>query len=104
MDIPGTIKFYEKGAYFEFSNFYLAPVTIDGLLYPSSEHAYQAFKFLGAEATDRSREYAEKIRLVNTPGKSKILATQKRVGGYPWKVALNPTIEEYADVKIRSDW
>lgn len=99
------INFYEKGDnYFEFSNFYLAPVEIDGKSYLSSEHAYQASKFLGPDATDRSKKYAEEIRKVNTPNKSRILASQKRVGGYKWKTDLNPTIEKYSDVKLRTDW
>ncbi len=32
------------GDYFFLSNFYLAPVEFDGLIYPSTEHAYQAYK------------------------------------------------------------
>jgi len=104
MDHPQTISFYLKGPYFEFSNFYLSPVKIDGFVYPSSEHAYQALKFLGPDQTYRSREYATIIGSTNTAGKAKILANQKRVGGYKWKTDLNPTIEAYADVKIRKDW
>ena len=105
MDSPTVIKFYDKtDKYFEFSNFYMAPVEIDGKIYPSSEHAYQAFKFLGPQATERDKEYAEIIRKINTPNKAKILATQKRVGGYKWKTDLNPTIESYSDVKMRPDW
>lgn len=99
-----AIKFYEKGPYFEFSNFYPVKVKMGGLSYPTSEHAYQAAKFLGPKATPRHREYAEVIRLINTPGKAKILATQKCVGGYKWKTDLNPAIIEYSDLKLRSDW
>lgn len=35
-----------RGANFWLSNFFLAPVTYEGLLYPSTEHAYQAAKTL----------------------------------------------------------
>lgn len=40
------LDFYSvKNAYGEFSNFALFPIVIDGLLWPSSEHFYQAQKF-----------------------------------------------------------
>lgn len=104
MDHPQVIRFYLKGPYFEFSNFYLSPVKINGFVYPSSEHAFQALKFLGPDQTNRSQEYAAIISSASTPGKARILANQKRVGGYKWKTDLNPTIEAYADVKIRTDW
>lgn len=38
-----TIKEF-KGAYFFLSNFYEAPIEYDGIMYPSSEHAFQAQK------------------------------------------------------------
>lgn len=104
MDALPVIKFYGPGTYFEFSNFYPAKVRLNGTVYPTTEHAYQAFKFLDRHSTERSREYAECIRLVNTPGKAKILANQKRVGGYKWRTDLNTLIDEYADVTLRTDW
>ena len=44
--IPGAIYFYEKGKpYYEFTNFYQGkPVMIDGKLWPTTEHYYQAMK------------------------------------------------------------
>ena len=99
---PEIIRFYsDKQAYFEFSNFARYSVEFCGITYPTSEHAFQASKFIG---TPRGNEYAEIIRSRLSPAKIKILARQKRVGGYKWKTDLNPTIEAYQDVKIRSDW
>lgn len=40
------IKFYEKGQlYFQFTNFYEAPIVIDGEIWKTSEHYFQAQKF-----------------------------------------------------------
>lgn len=48
-----VIKFYNSNApYYEFTNFYMASFTVNGITYPSSEHYFQAHKF-----TPRSREF-----------------------------------------------
>lgn len=46
------------------SNFYMAPVAYEGILYPSSEHAYQAAKSLDQEVRKR-------IASLKTAGQSK---------------------------------
>lgn len=100
-----NIEFYDpKNAYGEFSNYFASSVTIDNVRYPTTEHYYQAQKFLGKGANDRSLEYAKTIIKQNTPNKAKILASQKVQGGYKWKVELNVIIRQYPDVKIREDW
>jgi ribA/ribD-fused uncharacterized protein len=51
-----TIYFYaETDAYFELSNFYLRDVTIDSTVWPSTEHFYQAQKFICAAAREQIR-------------------------------------------------
>ena len=55
-----TIMFYnenEENGYL--SNYYLVPITIDGILYKSSEHYYQSQKTLDAA-------FAERIRTAET--------------------------------------
>lgn len=99
------IQFYEKGQpYYEFSNFYPAKVTHNGITYPTSEHAYQAAKFLGN--TPEEREYINIIKNANTPGIAFVLAKQKTGGGYKWRTDLNPIIQKYLDlgVTMRPDW
>lgn len=55
--------FYSTGnAYGEFSNFWWAAIDIDGQSWPTSEHYFQAAKFL---ATDPA--WAEMIRQTQTP-------------------------------------
>jgi ribA/ribD-fused uncharacterized protein len=46
-DISNTLKFYEKEQpYYEFANFWdKSPIIIDGLVWPSTEHYFQAMKF-----------------------------------------------------------
>jgi hypothetical protein len=55
-----------RGKYAFLSNFYSSPVYLDGELYPTVEHAYQAAKSLSAE--DRQR-----IQLAATPAEAKRL-------------------------------
>jgi ribA/ribD-fused uncharacterized protein len=100
-----NIMFYEpKRDYYEFSNFYKTNIEYNGKIYPSSEHLYQAMKFMKDLSNKRSIEYADIIRQQNTANKAFILASQKIGGGYAWRLALNPIIESYQDVKIRDDW
>lgn len=50
------ITFYKtKELYGEFSNFARYPVLIDGLVWPTTEHYYQAQKFLGTEFVEAVR-------------------------------------------------
>ncbi|KAF9218939.1 DUF1768-domain-containing protein [Gyrodon lividus] len=52
------ISFYEKGKpYYEFTNFSPHDVTYEGKRYPTSEHLFQAFKFMDAHP-----HIAERIR------------------------------------------
>lgn len=56
-----AIFFYESGLpYYEFTNFYQFPVKIDGKVWPTTEHYYQAQKF-----TDNSLQ--EEIRKLRSP-------------------------------------
>ena len=44
----GPIGFYGAGnKYGQFSNFYRAEITIDGKTFPTTEHYFQAVKFIG---------------------------------------------------------
>lgn len=59
--MPVTIEFYKLGdRYGEFSNFAPFPIVMDGLTWPTSEHYFQAQKFL-------DKEDQEAIRLVRSP-------------------------------------
>lgn len=50
MNSKTEIKFYSSRAEFgEFSNFWLAPIELDGKTWKSSEHYYQAQKFAGTK-------------------------------------------------------
>lgn len=99
------LKFYDpKAPCGEFSNFYPQKVIYKGLEYPTSEHAFQAAKFLYPEASPDSLAYGELIRQEPNVNKIKILANQKRVGGYKWKTDLNPIIEKYQHVPLRPGW
>ncbi|AYV84119.1 MAG: NADAR family protein [Hyperionvirus sp.] len=68
------IYFYStKKNYYEFSNFYPAAITVDGKVWPTSEHYYAAQKFAGND------EYQENIRLARTPALAKKLGSTKKL-------------------------
>lgn len=107
--MSAQILFYDaKQPFGEFSNFYKLKCGIqyNGKVYPTSEHLYQAQKFMGPDATERDLEYAEKIRVASTPNKARVLAKLKTGGGYKWRLDLNVLIRAaLADgAKARPDW
>ena len=105
--MTNTIYFYDlKQKYGEFSNFYKALVNINGEDYPTSEHYYQAAKFLGPKTSKSNRKYAAIISKQTTPGKAFQLARQQLRYQYPWQKELNIIIEKYekCGVKPRREW
>lgn len=67
--VQGAICFYESNrAYYEFTNYYPAPINVNGIVYPTSEHYFQAEKFaspldknaiINNSSPDAARKYAE---------------------------------------------
>lgn len=55
------------GEYRWLSNFHLVDLPYKGLIYPSSEHLYQALKVIGTNP-----EAAEKVRLASSPNKARL--------------------------------
>lgn len=98
------INFYHAtDPYGFFSNFALAPITINGVVWPTSEHYYQAQKF-----TDPLQQ--EAIRQTPTPGDAKALAWAP--DAHPradWNelrddvmlVALRAKFTQHADLRAR---
>ncbi len=75
------IKFYGKNEdYYEFTNFYPYPVTIDGKQWPTTEHYFQAQKFIGTP-------YVEYIRNLASPREAFQFSRERKVSKW-----------------IRSDW
>ncbi len=110
-----AVLFYEeKEPYYEFSNYYPAEITIDGVAYPSTEYYYQAQKFMGPDASKADLEYAKQIIKASTSNKARYLAQQIARGGYAstWyisktdKTLLNDLIKQSKKdgVAMRSDW
>lgn len=67
------ILFYSKSKrYFEFSNFYPSSIDLDGYVWPTVEHYYQAQK-----STDQTEQ--QRIREAPTPGKAKRLGRKIRI-------------------------
>ena len=59
--MPNTIHFYNYNEpYYEFTNFFMRKITLKGKEWPSTEHYFQAQKFVGTPAE-------EKVRLLKKP-------------------------------------
>ena len=54
----GVIRFYKKDEpYYQFTNFYPAPITLDDKQWPTTEHYFQAQKFIGTPFTEEIRRF-----------------------------------------------
>lgn len=69
---PKAIRFYSHttGPYRAFSNFYPSPIDVDGRVWPTVEHFFQAMKFT---ATHRQEE----IRCAPSPAEAKRLGRRR---------------------------
>lgn len=77
----GPVKFYNRDEpYYEFTNFYFMPIQLDGHQWPTTEHYFQAQKFVGTP-------YYDLIRRVGTAREA-------------FQVSRNPA----ASLWIRGDW
>lgn len=85
--MSAEIRFYSRRTpYFQFSNFYYAPMTIEGKNYPTTEHYFQAVKYINPI-------HQEKVRTAKTPGEAKILGR---------KFPLRPDWEEVKENVMRT--
>ena len=103
----GFTPFYDsKAKHGCFSNYWSIPggFYYREQWYPTSEHAFQAAKFIYTGASEKSLEYGKIISNINTANKSRLLGNQKTGGGYKWRIDLNPTILTYKDVPLRPNW
>ena len=54
----GPIRFYNRDEpYYAFTNFYPAPIVVDGKQWPTTEHYFQAQKFIGTPFTEVIRNF-----------------------------------------------
>ena len=55
---PDVIRFYNRGEpNYEFTNFFPAPIFLDGKQWPTTEHYFQAQKFIGTPFTEVIRHF-----------------------------------------------
>jgi hypothetical protein len=60
------VAFYgRKLPFFEFSNFWRAPITLRGKVWPTSEHYFQAMKFEGTPHEEEIRNTAEPMEIAS---------------------------------------
>jgi len=69
-----TIKFYGKaGKLGEFSNFFHSPITIDGVVYITTEHYFQSMKYVTVNPA-----YANKIAKASNPMQAAQMGRNRR--------------------------
>lgn len=93
------LRFYShiKGRYSAFSNFSEHKVTIDGKVYATSEHFYQASKHMKL-----SPHFAERVRKAPTAGKAKQMASQKSDSFDPnWEAIKEDVMMRVLEAKFR---
>lgn len=84
------------------SNFWKAPILLDGREWRTTEHYFQAKKFTG---TPRAEEYSELVASQSTPGMAAVLARQQvKERKYQWQKKLFEIVNSYPDVSMRPDW
>jgi N-glycosidase YbiA len=92
--VKSPVKFYEKkDPYYEFSNYSLYEVSINGKSYPSTEHYYQSKKFDYEGASQDNLVYAELIRCQKTPNMARLLGIQEVKQNFAWAKPLKALIE-----------
>lgn len=101
------INFYSTSDdYGDFSNFAAWPIKVDGKTWPTSEHYFQAQKFL-------DEKYREEIRRVSSPmvaarmGRDRSKPLRKNwesVKEQVMRKALRAKFEQHAELRVRSCW
>lgn len=96
MNMTKTINFYgRKMPYFEFSNFYRAQIYIDGRMWKTSEHYYQAMKF------DGHNEHVDKVWRAKTPmDAAKLGRDRKRPLRKDWEEVKDVIMYEALEAKF----
>lgn len=103
----GAIQFFsERASYGELSNFYAlrAPLCLWGIDFPTSEHAYQAAKYVYPGASSACGVYARVIAAASTPYKSKLLANRSCATRYAWQRALQAEMQKHAAAVADPAW
>ncbi len=73
LDDPDVLAFYgHRNPWGEFSNFYEAPIEIDDVTYPTSEHYFQCMKFRGSDDI-----HADAIRACATAAQCAIMGRNR---------------------------
>ena len=110
------VLFYNRDdRWFPLSNFYKLKDGLDigSEHFLSTEQYFQVMKFRGKNATPRMLEYSMLIKEADGPAKAKMLGAQRKDlrFGKKWMLnkktdhrLVNDLIDEYKDLKIRSDW
>ncbi|KAJ7091330.1 hypothetical protein B0H15DRAFT_835494 [Mycena belliarum] len=90
------VLFGANGPHANFDQFSVHPVTYNGWIYPTSQHLFQAFKFLGHRA-----DIAEKIRTASTAEDAFNLARSNRAAARPDWLSINlAKMEEALSLKF----
>lgn len=96
------IHFYKADEpYGCFSNFSAHPIRIDGMLWPTSEHYYQAHKFQASEITDQIRQLETPVEAaaVGRGNPSKMRPDWSQIKVDVMRKALVSKFNQHADIR-----
>lgn len=97
------IRFWGKNSkYFEFTNFYMRSIQIDNILWPSSEHYYQANKFIQKEIINEilSQKYPMAVyKLANVTYKNNIRENWNEIKIDVMRKVLREKFSQHEDLK-----
>lgn len=96
----GEIRFYNRGEpYYEFTNFYESPITLDGKVWPTTEHYFQAQKFPGRPDIQEAIRTATSARAVFDLANSQT-GTYKGLIRADWIAVSNNTMRKALRAKF----
>ena len=94
MDSHRILFYSHRDEYGQFSNFFAAPISLRGKIWPTTEHFFQAMKFEGSA-------YADTIRTASSPGKAASLGRSRAHPLRPdWESAKYDLMKEAVRAKF----
>jgi predicted NAD-dependent protein-ADP-ribosyltransferase YbiA (DUF1768 family) len=98
MNAPKKIKFNQNSFLSNFSKL-PKPIIYKFKSYSTSEHLYQAKKYLD-QPESAAQEYAEQIRLLTTPFKAKILGNMWTFVTHHWQNETKKLVLKYKEKNV----
>lgn len=101
MERPQVVKEF-TGQWACLSNFHLGTITLDGIDYPSGEHAFQAQK-ANCMLSDRKAEFRKKVAEAPSPSKAKCAGRSVKIDVERWDALKDDYMRKVVYQKFLQD-